>query len=334
MGEPIEVCIMCGENFNEQTLSYENQDTEMSETEQTGISITIDSHPDEWNEILTNIPIQNLGNTCYINAALQMLLHSGLFGECMECFTIKSHATMRDMILILRQQYTCLQDIILTEQCDATLFFKYLLDFMKDRQVDGVEQFLCKIKNIFYCEVCESSTKSTLYDTMLTIYVSSYQAEYMQCYTDSITKNIVERRCDTCAENTTQTQKWIVHSSMLLFYHIVYSSQHCSLQEIPTIISFTKPNTKGKKIEIYHLYCFIEHRKPFYSEENHGHYVCFAKEENEEWIEYNDEKCNVIPLHTVLSILQPLNTHTTYVSKVVCLGYRFHEEIDAVSRKA
>ena len=316
--DSIEVCIMCGEETNiESNFTLFEMLTAMSSSDEIEEETlcTIDSHPYDWLKQVTNIPIQNIGNTCYINAALQLILHTNLFHDLLESFDMPKKAIMRKFIKVLRSSYTELQNIKETEQCDSTLFFKYLLDLMRDRNMPEIDEILSRISTMTQCNSCSTKSNTRQYDTMLTVYIPEQDMELIDAYKASVLRNTLSKKCESCAETTDHIQKSTVKMNTWLFLHLVYQPQ-AYVKRIYATITFG-----SKSPQKYELKAFIVHRRQPFSNENSGHYVAYCKEENDEWIEYDDEKVTVTSEDTILALLTNMRTSQYYLTKCVCLAY-------------
>jgi len=286
------------------------------------LPLSITSRTDEWCKRPLQIPIKNLGNTCYMNAALQLMLHVNLFEPFVDWFIRKDDTNMRDFILCIRKLYTKLQKIPLTDQCDSTLFFKYVLDFLRDRYADVCKEFLLEISSKLTCKICKTVCEpKEISDTMLTVYVKPTHKSFAEAH-KSIVLSHVERKCEKCETSTRHIQRWKVKMKPWAFFHLQYI-ENASI-EIPTHLHFPK-GKEDPAFDIYELQGLIVHRSVTTgTHSDGGHYIFYGVEE-QEWFEYDDDNITKMNVPHMVQLLKGENPYEYIKSQVVCAAYKLTE---------
>jgi ubiquitin C-terminal hydrolase len=277
--------------------------------------------------IPASIGLQNMGNSCYLNAVLQIFLHSpNLFGMLKQEFFPDDDLTLLnlyDNLGFIRLCYTQDMKINLWEQCDSRLLFCWILDRIKERQQDnktGLEHFSAQVEQqvqLFrICDSCQKKESTLQIEFCTPIYPSresnlNESIPIYQLVNAQSARQTVERKCPHCGHGQSTQRRRTLRDPDHLFYSI--ESQHLRVC-LDECVETPLKNT-------YHLNGFIVH---IGHTKDYGHYVVYICNEDttqEEWTLYDDD---LVIKHVDISTFREGTYSREYTIKMV--WYTFVEE--------
>jgi len=275
-----------------QTPTFHSIPTSIS----TSTSTSCDTHPwmqEETNEqnILYDIPgriehlgLSNLGNSCYINAALQILLHSEDMVQLMIQRLNDNQPLTIENIHDLRLQYTRSMQTAIYEQCDASFLFNYVCDKINDTyecKYNPICSLQMRSRTVCSNEECKHIVESQQYENMLIAYPQKGYDCLLECISDSL-REFVDKKCEKCQEKTqAQRQTRIGNTPKCLFIRLQPFQENQEEIQMDLPMCLTLNNNLD-----YELKGFIEHKG---SSIHYGHYVAYCLDGNG-WNCYNDDR--------------------------------------------
>ena len=244
--------------------------------------------------IPASIGLQNMGNSCYLNAVLQIFLHSpSLFGMLKQEFFPDDDLTMinlYDNIGSIRICYTQEMKINLWEQCDSRLLFCWILDRIKERyrkedNQAGLEHFSANLEQQIQlfriCDACQKRDSTLQIEFCTPLYPTGdikidERIHIYKLVNAQSGKQTIERKCPHCGHRQSTQRRRTLRDPDNLFYSL--ESQHfrvCLDECVETPLKNTF-NLKGFIVHIGHT-------------KDYGHYVVYICNEDDEWTLYDDE---------------------------------------------
>lgn len=247
------------------------------------------------------IPLPNQINSCYINAALQILLHC----DVLWCSLLVTFPNTKNLLQHLRTEYCKFAGISTFDQCDAVLFLNWVLDKCSKTNYWWKQEWTSSFK----CLSCGHSSKGGKQtENMWILYPKHtegqpeevdgcmYDVEMGDCV-DMQTTEEVEKTCDECKSKKSQRSQNLFNLPPNLFFNL----QHFAGKRMYFYDELELEICAGQRRE-YVLKGFIMHR----GGQNSGHYVCCCLD-SDGWTVYDDDRIRHKPSFEFLMNLQSPN---------------------------
>ena len=236
-------------------------------------------------QVIENIGLPNIDNSCYVNVIIQIILHNPDLRHAFE----SKFGTDGDVIARIRNLYTQTMNISNFEQCDAVWFFNWMLD-----ELDPTFHFIWKLnwKTTFVCTDCKKKTDNKQSENLWYIYQPDniqafYDTDNQILYDGTMSDIIYKQIISSVSKNCCQDKINVEHTSIK------------TLSNYPIHLFFNFQQFKGKKIVIYETLELIDPNKNIkyiyelqgvivhIGTEMSGHYKIYLLDTNG-WKLYND----------------------------------------------
>ena len=268
-------------------------------------------------ERIEKLGLENIGNSCYLNAALQLFIHSTpLVHLIIEHINEKRPLSYEDVVQ-LRNDYAVMMGMNTYEQCDSSFFIQYLLDKINDKLPSKRNQVTTiELTDTFKCSSCNQITTRVKYENMFYVYPKSGKTTLMDLMVQEF-KEDMSKKCEHCSPNINVPMKRLSHitdASLYMYFSIQKTMVDASSQiDIPLQIIHNRKFSYG-------LEGFIEH----HGSVNFGHYVAYIKDSTG-WHCYNDERVTRVSEQEIENKLIVKASSFHFIS---FLWYSFDGEID------
>ena len=260
-----------------------------------------------------NIPLPNLGNTCYINSVLQIFLHSKrLFNELNEVLVVVENEELNvvEFISKIRIMYIEEKKYNIYEQHDSYLLLSYLLDKINNLFPSKFNPYYSillhtnlKCKN----KQCKHITHQRQFENILYLTPTSETKTIEDCMDKDFITSKVEYTCPKCKHNLASKKTIIDNMPEYIFMTL----QHFGDNNTDFTI---EKSTIQSGIE-YELCGIIEHIGP---SESSGHYVSYILDQsNKKWYIFDDDR-----VYRYKSIDEKCNQNNRLYSQILVLWYR------------
>ena len=266
---------------------------------------------------IEHIGLSNIGNSCYINSALQLILHSEYMVQLLIERINENQPLVIEQIDEIRKQYSkFMNHQQIFEQCDASYFFNYLLDRINDTYPTKFNPVCSiEIKARTKCQQCDDTYTSTQHENMLIAYPQPGFDCLLDCISASFTET-VEKKCDGCKQQVQAKRKLQLCNAPLCLYirlQPILMDENTSM-DIPMDLQYNTSNS-------YELKGFIEHRG---TSIHYGHYVAYCKD-SDGWNCYNDDRIHFVSTHDIETKLYVQGKHSSFIS---FLWYELTDDVD------
>jgi ubiquitin C-terminal hydrolase len=269
----------------------------------------------------------NIGNTCYMNSALQLLVASSYFTymilTCNDCKEINYYKKF------LQEYYSnntfSPHDIknyigsidkkfINNEQQDSHEFLIILLDSLdeniKEYDIDNMfgKLFYCNLESEVICSLCNYSSKTNTIEKSLSL--SIVNSSLNDCLSEFIKpeqlNNDNQWRCEKCNQYTNAYKKLSVKSlPKYLFIQLKRYSYINGAKKLNTPINIPNELNTDNITDIINLgYQYILRGFIYQSGDiNGGHYISFIKNKND-WYCINDSQISKVDSDKIIELIK------------------------------
>jgi len=232
----------------------------------------------------SKIRLPNIGNSCYINSALQICLHSKrLWKEWCEIIGEQYVVQFLQVVTILRKKYVEANKIQVWEQCDSVSVIRFIFDKINDLYPKGFNPLygLC-LHSQYKCMDCKYVTHQRQFESIYCLFPNETSKCVSQMIEDDFCKTEVEYKCSKCESKKSTRSVSIDSLSEYIFL---------SIQHIGDNTNFTIDTTLTVNNADYYLVGCVEHLG---RSENGGHYVSYFKDSQNNWSIFDDDKISPI----------------------------------------
>lgn len=252
------------------------------------------------------VGLANTGNSCFVNSAVQIVFHSPdlfhLFQQTWDpTFDINKSYTISPLLRTIRQKYASEMGMGVFEQCDAGMFFCWMLDKIKDNtsiDADWFTHLVIQVGRLSY--VCvECGTREVVIDRQFcqSVYVlpdidKSVPISFYEVMERQIHKIQVTHKCTKCGDTKSILRRKTLSDPKHLFFLVHEQHYRILLNE-----------AVGTTLSHYELKGFIVHLgRTVHS----GHYVVYIREEDDWWL-FNDSQITPTSVESFLDGTYPQN---------------------------
>lgn len=225
------------------------------------------------------IALPNLGNSCYVNAIIQIFLHSQvLWSSILDTFKADN------LLTSLRSKYCEFANIPVYEQCDSMLFLTWLLDNCSEHKQSWEQVWRTNLE----CTKCSKKTHCrTQSENLWIVYPNTDDAQFdmESCVKAQLQEEGIPKNCDHCKENTKHT----LRSSLLnlpknLFINLQHFAGKCFNFYDEICVDVYNNLTEDEDFAPYVLKGFVMHT----GSQSAGHYTTFCLDKDG-WTQYDDD---------------------------------------------
>jgi ubiquitin carboxyl-terminal hydrolase 22/27/51 len=251
------------------------------------------------------IPLQNFGNNCYINAALQSikyliddypLSHDACYYANLTNFSISIQNDAYEFLIILleklHEQFKFIPNIVITNT--TYLKNKNFVETINFNESDvpytkeNVVSFSVKFCHDYY-KKAYSWVQKTFTSQLIGLGVDDKKNQFGFSFVNSIELDIIDQKQFKWPERQFIWKLAPIVIIRLKRFDSKEKLNHGVLMPISIDFNQYKSEFSNDNLSIYHLKSVIQHRGSV----NGGHYVSFVKE-NEQWYLCNDFQINPV----------------------------------------
>lgn len=252
-----------------------------------------------------NVRLPNSGNSCYINAIMQIFLHSDVLWSVLNTLPNPSHR-----LLQLKEDYCRFAGIGVNEQCDSLLFLNWLLEERLSRYKFLWSQ---QWKSSITCQGCGHLTESKPSEENIWILYppqspgeyfdednNKYDVDMENCVFVQNDEIIEGKLCEHCKTRSNHRK---IDDLFTVPHNFFFNLQHFAGKRFLVYKEF-ELMTKSDDIGTYVLKGLVMHE----GSQHRGHYKSFCLDK-QGWTMYNDER--ITPCPSLNYILNLQSTSTT-----------------------
>lgn len=232
----------------------------------------------------SKIRLPNIGNSCYVNSAIQVCLHSKrLWKECCEVIGENYLINFLLAVTTIRKQYAEANKIQIWEQCDSVSILRYIFDRINDLYPKGFNPLygLC-LHSQYKCIDCKTITHQRQFESIYCLFPNAETKSVSDLLFSEFKKTDVEYKCGKCESK--KSSRSISLDSIPEYIFI-------SLQHIGDDTNFKIDEMIEMNETEYQIKGCIEHLG---MSENGGHYISYFKDSVGEWSLFDDDK--IVPV--------------------------------------